>query len=49
MAKFDDIRMKDLVKVEDPDEHGGITLVFTDDVKMRVYVGSDGKLVSETG
>ena len=28
MAKFDGIRMADLVEVQDPDKDGGITLVF---------------------
>ncbi len=45
MAKFDDIRMQDLVKVEDPDKDGGITLVFGEkSIKIRVV---DGKLSSE--
>ena len=30
MAKFDGIRMQDLVEVKDPDEEGGLTLIFKD-------------------
>ena len=47
MVKFDGIRMQDLVKVEDPDSEGGITLVFADNrfIKIRIV---DGKLVSES-
>ncbi len=48
MAKFDGIRMKDLVKVEDPDPSGGITLTFGDGSSMSVRVGPDGQLVSES-
>lgn len=47
MTKFDGIRMKDLVKVEDPDADGGITLTFTDNAIVKVRIGSDGKLTSE--
>ncbi|ABK77921.1 hypothetical protein CENSYa_1298 [Cenarchaeum symbiosum A] len=46
MTKYDPIKMKDLVSVEDPDSEGGLTLTFTDgkSVKIRLV---DGKLVSE--
>lgn len=46
MAKFDSIRMIELVKIEDPDSDGGLTLTFKDNqiIKIRVV---DGKLVSE--
>jgi hypothetical protein len=32
MVKFDGIRMQDLIEVQDPDEEGGLTLVFKDDI-----------------
>ena len=47
MAKFDGIRMQDLVEVKDPDEEGGLTLVFKDDKLIKIKV-VDGKLVSES-
>ena len=47
MAKFDGIRMQDLVQVKDPDEDGGLTLVFKDDRLLKIKV-VDGKLVSES-
>ncbi len=47
MAKFDAVRMKDLVKVDDPDPDGGITLTFTDNVVVKIRVGPDGKLASD--
>ena len=28
MAKFDGVRMQDLIEVQDPDPEGGLTLVF---------------------
>jgi len=46
MDKFDNIRMQDLVKVEDPDVDGGLTLVFKDNISLKVKI-VDGKLVSE--
>ena len=46
-AKFDGIRMQDLVQVKDPDEEGGLTLVFKDDKLLKIKV-VDGKLVSES-
>ena len=47
MAKFDGVRMQDLVQVKDPDEEGGVTLVFKDErlLKIKIVVG---KLVSES-
>ena len=48
MGKFDKIRMKDLVKVEDPDANGGITLNFTDNIIIKVHISAEGKLVCET-
>ena len=47
MAKFDSIRMQDVVEVKDPDEEGGLTLVFKDDIRLKIKV-VDGKLVSES-
>ncbi len=47
MAKFDGIRMQDLIEVKDPDEEGGLTLVFKDDIRLKIKV-VDGKLVSES-
>ena len=47
MAKFDGVRMQDLVEVKDPDENGGLTLVFKDDIRLKIKV-VDGKLVSES-
>jgi hypothetical protein len=47
MAKFDGVRMQDLVEVKDPDEDGGLTLVFKDDIRLKIKV-IDGKLVSES-
>ena len=47
MAKFDGVRMQDLVEVKDPDEDWGLTLVFKDDIRLKIKV-VDGKLVSES-
>ncbi len=47
MAKFDGIRMQDLVKVEDPNEDGGLTLIFSDNRYLKIKV-VDGKLISES-
>ncbi len=46
MDKFDGIRMQDLVKVEDPDSDGGLTLEFKDNKILKIKV-VDGKLSSE--
>ena len=46
MDKFDAIKMKELVKVEDPDSDGGLTLIFQDNKILKIKV-VDGKLVSE--
>ncbi|MGI0004050.1 MAG: hypothetical protein ACREAX_02005 [Candidatus Nitrosotenuis sp.] len=43
MVKFDGIRMQELIKVEDPDKDGGITLVFQDNRYLYIKV-KDGKL-----
>ena len=47
MAKFDAIRMQDLVEGKDPDDEGGMTLVFKEDRLLKIKV-VDGKLVSES-
>ena len=47
MAKFDGIRMQDIIEVQDPDDEGGLTLVFKDDIRLKIKV-VDGKLVSES-
>jgi len=47
MAKFDGIRMQDLIEVQDPDENGGITLVFKEDRFLHIKI-VDGKLVAES-
>ena len=47
MVKFDGVRMQDLVEVKDPDEDGGLTLIFKDDIRLKIKV-VDGKLVSES-
>jgi len=38
--------MNELVKVEDPDSEGGLTMVFQENIKLRIKI-VDGKLVSE--
>ena len=46
MGKFDQIKMIELVKVEDPDSEGGITMIFQENKKLQIKL-VDGKLVSE--
>ena len=46
MAKFDPIKMLELVKVEDPNTEGGMTLFFQEDKTLKIKI-VDGKLVSE--
>lgn len=46
MEKFDPIKMLELVKVEDPDSEGGLTLLFQENKTLKIKV-VDGKLVSE--
>ena len=46
MGKFDPIKMIELVKVEDPDSDGGLTLIFQENKTLKIKV-VDGKLVSE--
>ncbi len=45
LAKFDGIRMADLVEVQDPDKEGGVTLIFKDNRFLFVNV-EDGKVVT---
>ena len=46
MAKFDQIKMLEVVKIQDPDSDGGLTLVFQENKSLKIKV-VDGKLVSE--
>ena len=46
MGKFDSIKMQDLIEVKDPDENGGVTLVFKENKSIQLKI-IDGKLVSE--
>ncbi len=46
MGKYDSIKMVELVKIEDPDSEGGLTLIFQDDKTLKIKV-VDEKLVSE--
>ncbi len=46
MDKYDSIRMAELVKVEDPNSDGGITLIFTDNKQIKIKV-VDGKLEAD--
>ena len=38
--------MVEIVKIEDPDSEGGLTLIFKDNKTLKIKV-VDGKLVSE--
>ena len=46
MEKYEQIKMVELVKVEDPNSEGGLTLIFQDNKTLKIKV-VDGKLVSE--
>jgi hypothetical protein len=46
VEKFEQIKMQELVKVEDPDSDGGLTLIFQENKKLQIKI-VDGKLVSE--
>ncbi len=46
MTKFDPIKMLELVKVEDPNPDGGVTLFFQENKTLKIKI-VDGKLVSE--
>ena len=38
MGKYDSIRMVELVKIEDPDSEGGLTLIFQDNKTLKIKV-----------
>jgi len=46
MNKFDQIKMIELVNVEDPDTDGGMTLIFQENKILKIKI-VDGKLVSK--
>ena len=46
MDKFDQIKMLELVKVEDPDSDGGLTLIFQENKTLKIKI-VDEKLISE--
>ena len=46
MGKYDEIKMLELVKIEDPDSDGGLTMIFQENKTLKIKV-VDGKLVSE--
>jgi len=46
MDKFEQIKMIELVKVDDPDSDGGITLVFQENKILKIKI-VDGKLISQ--
>ena len=46
MEKFDPIKMTELVKVEDPDPEGGLSLIFDNNKTLKIKI-VDGKLTSE--
>ena len=46
MEKYDQIKMLELVKVEDPDAEGGLTLHFQENKTLKIK-NVDGKLVSD--
>ncbi|MGY5141798.1 MAG: hypothetical protein ACW9WZ_02005 [Nitrosopumilus sp.] len=46
MEKYDQIKMIELVKIEDPDSEGGITMTFQENKILKIK-NVDGKLVTE--
>jgi|TARA_B100000470_G_C19451097_1_gene241653 hypothetical protein len=46
MEKYNQIKMLELVKVEDPDNEGGLTLHFQENKTLKIK-NVDGKLISE--
>ena len=46
MEKYDKIKMLELVKVEDPDAEGGLTLHFQENITLKIK-NVDVKLVAE--
>ena len=48
MEKFDSIKMQELVKVIDPDQDGGLTLIFQNGRSLKIKTTEDGdNLTSE--
>ncbi|AJM91431.1 MULTISPECIES: hypothetical protein [Nitrosopumilus] len=46
MGKYDAIKMLELVKVEDPDSDGGLTMIFQENKTLKIKI-VDGKLVAD--
>ncbi len=46
MGKYDTIKMAELVKVEDPDSEGGLTLIFSENKTLKIKI-VEGKLISK--
>ena len=46
MGKYDTIKMAELVKVEDPDSEGGLTLIFSENKTLKIKI-VEGRLISE--
>ncbi|KER06772.1 hypothetical protein AAA799E16_00494 [Marine Group I thaumarchaeote SCGC AAA799-E16] len=46
MEKYDAIKMLELVKIEDPDSDGGLTMIFQENKTLKIKI-VDGKLVAE--
>ena len=46
MTDYEPIKMAELVRIEDPDSEGGLTLVFQNNKTLKIRV-ADGRLVSE--
>ena len=46
MTDYESIKMIELVKIEDPDSEGGLTMVFQENKTLKIKI-VDGKLVSE--
>ena len=46
MNKFDQIKMMELVRIEDPDLEGGMTLIFQENKILKIRI-VDGKLTSK--
>lgn len=46
MVDYESIKMAELVKIEDPDAEGGLTMIFQDNKTLKIKI-VDGKLVAE--
>ncbi len=46
MEKYDTIKMSELVKIEDPDSDGGLTMIFQENKILKIKI-VDGKLVAD--